>query len=405
VTGQGLDIRALREDDGHEAEIDLQHRAFGPISAASRALRIGYLRDAVAEGRLFGAFDGPRLVGSAGILDMRQWWHGASLPMAGVATVKVAPEDRGRGVGKALMTELLGVIGARGYPVSALFPATAALYRSLGWEVAGARYEMVLPGRSLGSLLPPDGRAAGPPPELRRAGPGDAAQVIALSGRLLESARHCGPNMRGIQEIGPWLGDSDVFAYLAPDGFLAYGWQGDKRTILVDQLLAGSAETTRAGWRIVASHATQARTVRAWVGPDDPIAWLTTEPEADLHRHPWMLRLVDAAAAISARGFPAAAGASVTLRVDDTARPANSGLWKLEVSGGRGFLTPLQTARAARLPAAGPLSLGARGLAALYGGTPLDTLRRAGLVSGGDPGADEALDGAFAGPSFMLDDF
>src|SRR5712691_10264104 len=136
-----MDIRALREDDGLQAELDLQHRAFGPISEAGRAARIGGLRDAVADGRLLGAFDGQRLAGTAAFFDMRQWWHGRSLPMAGVATVKVAPEDRGRGVGKALMTELLAVIAARGYPVSALFPATAPLYRSLGWEVAGGLYE------------------------------------------------------------------------------------------------------------------------------------------------------------------------------------------------------------------------------------------------------------------------
>jgi hypothetical protein len=35
----------------------------------------------------------------------------------------------------------------------------------------------------------------------------------------------------------------------------------------------------------------------------------------------------------------------------------------------------------------------------------LASLRWAGPVSGGSPGADEALDGAFAASSFMLDDF
>jgi predicted acetyltransferase len=405
VTSPGLDIRALREDDGHQAELDLQHRAFGPIPEAGRAARIGFVRDAVADGRLLGAFDGPRLAGTAAILDMRQWWHGRSLPMAGVATVKVAPEDRGRGVGKALMTGLLGVIAARGYPVSALFPATAALYRSLGWEVAGGLYGEVIPGRSLSSLLPPDGRAAGPPPAVRRAGPDDAAEVIAVISRLHETARHCGPNTRRIEEMRLWLGDRDVFAYLAANGFLAYSWQGGKRAIRIQNAQAGSAETTRALWRIVASHASQARTVRAWLSPDDPIGWLTSELEADLHREPWMLRLVDAAAAISARGFPAAVQVSTMLQLHDGALPANSGLWRLEVSGGRGCLTPAETAGSARLPSAGPVRLGARGLAALYGGIPVATLRAAGLASGGDPGADGALDSAFAGPSFMLDDF
>jgi len=52
-----------------------------------------------------------------------------------------------------------------------------------------------------------------------------------------------------------------------------------------------------------------------------------------------------------------------------------------------------------------PLALGARGLAALYAGTPVATLRRAGLADGGGPDADAALDGAFAATPFMLDGF
>jgi predicted acetyltransferase len=146
--------------------------------------------------------------------------------------------------------------------------------------------------------------------------------------------------------------------------------------------------------------------VRARLGPDDAVGWLTREPDLrQSRRKTWMLRLVDAAAAISARGFPAVAELSVTLRVQDAARPANSGLRCLTVSGGRGSLTPFETARGPRLPSAAPVMLGARGLAALYGGVPMAALRGAGLASGGDRDADAALDCAFAGPAFMLDDF
>ena len=56
----------------------------------------------VADGRCLGAFDGDRLVGSALFHDMRQWWYGRAVPMAGVAAVMIAPEDRGRGVGRAV---------------------------------------------------------------------------------------------------------------------------------------------------------------------------------------------------------------------------------------------------------------------------------------------------------------
>ena len=38
-------------------------------------------------------------------------------------------------------------------------------------------------------------------------------------------------------------------------------------------------------------------------------------------------------------------------------------------------------------------------------GTPVATLRLAGLASGGSPETDAALDAAFAATAFMVDDF
>jgi hypothetical protein len=122
-----------------------------------------------------------------------------------------------------------------------------------------------------------------------------------------------------------------------------------------------------------------------------------------------MLRLLDAPAAIAARGFPAT-DLAVPLQLADDLRPANAGRWELAVRDGAGRLTSCRTDRvpvpASPASPAGPaLELGARGLAALYAGTPVATLRRAGLATGGCPAADAALDGAFAATPFMLDDF
>ena len=56
-------------------------------------------------------------------------------------------------------------------------------------------------------------------------------------------------------------------------------------------------------------------------------------------------------------------------------------------------------------PDSSVVTLGARGLAALYAGTPLVTLRQAGLAAGGRPADDAALDAAFAATPYMLDAF
>jgi GNAT superfamily N-acetyltransferase len=403
-------IRELGVGDDLDALLDLGQRAFGPVSRAGREFWHAETLSVIRDHRFLAAFEGSRLVAAAHYHDMVQWWHGRCVPMAGAAGVMVAPEDRGRGVGSALTTALLGLIAEHGYPVSVLYPATMAVYRSLGWEIAGVHDTVVIPARSLRSLAAPDPWLGGPDPGaagpgLRRCGPEDAGQVLAAISGAHEALRDSGPSTRDETAVRGWLGDESRFAYLAPDGFLAYRWLNGHDEILVERAVAGSAATTRAFWGIVASHSSIAGTVRGYLGPADPVGWLTREPDLGLaRRRAWMLRVLDAVAAVAGRGFPPAAGVSATLRLTDAACPRNDGLWTLEVGGGKGMLVRTDPPSAA-VTGTAPLTAGARGFAALFAGAPVATLRRAGLVSGGDPAGDAALDSAFAATSFMLDLF
>src|SRR5919201_5093551 len=126
-----VEIRPLTADDDLDEQRDLSERAFGVMSAAEREdwRRSASLR--VAGGQFLGAFIDGRPAGSASYHDMRQWWAGRDPPVAGVASVKVAPHARGQGLGRQLMTELSRQIADRGYPLSALYPATMPIYRSL----------------------------------------------------------------------------------------------------------------------------------------------------------------------------------------------------------------------------------------------------------------------------------
>jgi predicted acetyltransferase len=333
--------------------------------------------------------------------------------MAGVAGVKVAPEERGRGLGRALMMSLIPEMRRRGYPVSALYPATVPLYRSLGWEFAGGQYETTVPTSALATLIGPDGAAtetaaadavfgeAGAAGDLRRAGPADSAAVVKTLGGVYQALGDCGPATHAPDLVAGWLDNPESFAYLADDGFLNYRWHDGHDSIRVELLVAASAPTALAFWRLLSTHASMADTVRACLAPDDPVGWLTREPSAATRQvDGWMLRCLDAPAAVAARGFPAGAAVSVRLELNDQLLPDNSGTWDLEINGGNGQLTPSAVGRTP------PLRLGARGFATLYGGVPLSTLRRAGLASGGSAAADDVLDGAFGGrPAFMLHGF
>ncbi len=395
-----MEIRPVVDDD-LEQELDLRVRAFGPLGGYRERVTADNLADTAA-GRMLGAYEGGRLLGTARYLDMRQWWGGRVMPMAGVAGVKTAPEARGRGVATALLTEMLAFLPGRGYPVSVLYPSTASLYRSLGWEFGGGFYRTEIVGPALASLLPPELGAGDGEVRLRRAGGDDAAEALAVIGAVLAASRDCGPSTFGVDEVRQDLAEEDQFSYLADDGFLSYGFDGGSRAIEVGYFAAGSAATARALWGILGSHSTVTRMVTAFLGPHNPLGWLVRgrrDLDVRLDKR-WMLRVLDPVAAVAGRGFPVGVSASVHLRLTDAVLSANSGEYQLTIADGTGSL-----ARTDGPGAGDALLLSSRGLAALYAGIPVSTLRAAGLASGGDAGADARLDSAFACASYMTDSF
>jgi predicted acetyltransferase len=378
-------VRAERD-----ALLELRARAFGRLTAAQRDRVLPRLARELSAERVLGGYDGERLIGSGRYHPMEQWWQGRAVPMGGVASVYVAPEERGRGVGARLAAALVDLIADRGMPLSVLYPATAPVYRRVGYEHAGAQHWIDFPAEALRTLGGAD------PVRIRAAGPDDAAEVVAVHRRLHAAAGDSGPIDRGEAHVRWLLEDPDLFAYLAEDGFLAYHWNDDLSEFVVERAIAGSAATARALWAVAGSGSSVVKTIRACVSPADPILWLLRDRSGErLRRSSWMLRIVDAPAAIAARGFPAGVSAEVPLYVDDPQRPGNAGPWRLIVADGAGRLE-----RGAEVP--GAVRTNARGLAALYAGVPAATLTRAGLIEGGDPAV---LGTVFAATAFMLDYF
>jgi predicted acetyltransferase len=400
------EIRPIGLDDDFDAQMDLSQRAFGIYSEQQATSWLHVARLRAGQGLFLGAFVDGAPAGAAMLHDMRQYWLGQPVKMGGVASVKVAPEHRGRGIGRTLMTELLNLIAERGYPLSALYPATMPIYRSLGWELAGARHSFSIPARALRGLIEPDkaargGGAAHQDVPVRRAGAADVATVIKVMAESHLAARDAGPLTWDEGPAEQWLGRKDLYSYLAgDDGFAAYRWAGGG-ALWVERVHARTPETLRALWSVIASHSSTTDKVNGLISPHDPFWWLTRERDATItHRSMWMLRVVDAPAAIAARGFPPRVSVSVPLEIHDQSRPANSGRWQLTVADGTGALIPNGGGSSPE-----SLTLGPRGVAALYAGIPVGRLRLAGLASGGTRESDAALDTAFAATPFVLDDF
>ncbi|TDD26171.1 GNAT family N-acetyltransferase [Nonomuraea diastatica] len=380
-----MEIRDLTPEDLDDV-LDLRRRAFGPLSVSDRDRWRRAVLPALGEGRYLGAFDGTRLAAAARLRQFTQWWHGRPQPMAGIAGVTVAPEDRGRGLGSTIMRAVVERGRALGDAISALYPATTRIYRSLGYEHAGAQHSVRLPAELLRRIRP-SGQV-----KLRRMGPGDAGEVVSILHRVHGATRASGPISWDEDTWSLWLESEDDFLYVADDGFVVYRWHGDD--MLVDSLVAGSGETLRALWSVVGSASSIAREVVAHVAPDDPVLWLLRERTIEqVTQRRWMFRVLDVAAAAERRGYPAHLAGGAVVTVDDPL--GGGGTWRLEFSGGSVAVTP------AGQPG---VRLSVNGLSALYAGIPAATLRLSGLMSGYDR-YDETLDAAFAARPYMLEDF
>ncbi|MEJ7774303.1 MAG: GNAT family N-acetyltransferase [Nocardioidaceae bacterium] len=371
---------------------DIRSRAFGPLAPEARPGWEASVHKAVDERRTIAVYDDGLLVGRAMIWAFQQYWGGRPVAMAGVAGVVVSPEYRGRGVGGALMDGVIERGRELGFPVSALYPATVPVYRRRGWEMAGVQARYTIQTGLLRELR--GGSVA-----VREAGPADAQTMQDLTAAAYAAGSLNGPRVFPASELTDDLEDHGVFAYLADDGFVVYGWDG--KELVVYQLVARSSETARALWAVVGSGSSVSPQVHAYLAPDDPLHQLLGESVVEEVRQTrWMLRLLDLSAAVVGRGFAPGVDLDVPIAVHDAQVPSNCLTGRLRVADGRGELV------ADGPTGADAVRLTANGIAALYAGTSMASLTTAGVASGGSAEDHARLDAAFVGrPAYLLDYF
>ncbi|MBP2292168.1 GNAT family N-acetyltransferase [Azospirillum rugosum] len=346
-----------------------------------------------------------QLVGCAAVWPMDQWFGGRPVPAHGVAAVAVDPAARGRGHGSALVRGVLEEARASGAALSVLYPATLALYARAGYGRGGVSFDW---------SAPPAALLDGPPPgdgTVMRAAPRDATPLAALRRRVLETGNGLVERNEGLWSFAlcPDGEPSDLFLLNGPDGPEGYVAVGapKRRSLVVADICLLSRRAAKLALGFLAGYRAQVDRLRWRGGPDDPLALLAPAPAAaggvavDA-REEWLLRILDVERALSTRGYPAALTAELLLDVADPLFPANGGLFRLFVSGGRGGVQ--RVSGPVTLPPAGVLSLDVAALATLYSGhRGAALLRQVGLLEGGDDAVATASL-VFAGPSPWMPD-
>jgi predicted acetyltransferase len=326
-------------------------------------------------------------------IPMGQYFGGKPVSMLGIAGVAVAPEARGKGTARWMMSRAMEEAREDGFALSALYASTQGLYRQVGYEQGGYRcVTKVLPHRI-------DVRAR--EPEVRHLTVEDDAKVRECYGRfaprfsgMLVRGEYCWKRTREFRDKS-----FHGFGIDGPngtlDGYVFLVQSRDADPLAIDIQVSDLVFTTAtAGRRLLgflADFSTTTKSIAFAGAPMHPaLSLLTSHHDEISKREVWMLRITDLAKALTERGYSRAVTAAIRLNVHDPVVRANDGSWTLSVEHARAAVSREAMARPA-------LTTTINGLAAVYSGMYTAT-QAAGLGwMEGEKGALEAADAVFGG--------
>ena len=346
--------------------------------------------------RVHAAWDGDRVVGGAGAFTYEMSVPGGALPTGGVTVVGVLPTHRRRGVLTALMREQLADCRARGEAAAYLWASEANIYPRFGYGLAALMGEMTLARERTAFAEPFEPRgtvrlvdveeAARTFPQLYEQEfaqrPGLFTRTAAWwEGRRLVPSSWAPQNLKRLALL-ELDGEPAGYAIYVVDQDWAHGSSAGK--VVVVEAVAPTPEAARELWRWLLDFDWTSEFEAGLLPIDHPLFLLLAEPRRmrfEVGDGIW-LRLIDVAAALSARSY--AGDAQVVVELTDAFLPENAGRWRL---GPRG---------AERTNATAELALDVTGLASVYlGGFSFADLVRASRAAELAPGAVERADTLF----------
>lgn len=389
-------VRRLVDADA-EASRQLGFEAFGmPPSPPSEPATIRQ------PGRNpYGAFVDDQLVAKITDREYDSCFGGATLSTAGIASVAVAMEFRGRGVLTPMFATTLRAAKERGAVLSTLFPTAPRIYRRFGYEVIADFLTVQVPTQALAAVAPAPGVTT------RRAAAADFDAIREIyDGWAIEQN---GPLTRqgvSFTADGPGFLSSFTGVSVAEDdsGICGYvSWKrgvgyGDEASIAVSDLLARTPEAYRALLAAIGSFATVTTTTRIDTsGTDLARLFLPGRHWSIVGSTPYMLKILAVVPALEGRHYPRRLTADLAFALSDDLLTENNGGYRLRVEDGRASCDRVDTAERRFTPA---------GLALLYAGAQsCANLRAAGALHGGDRENDLDWDALFGGRQQHIRDY
>lgn len=334
------------------------------------------------------ACDGDDIVGMSMYLDFQLTVPGgATLPVAGVSGVAVAPTHRRRGLLRDMLTELHRRASAVEYPLAGLTASEGGIYGRFGYGPATYKQEFTVDRRfaRLHADAPNPGgvRLVNPAEQLdrfaeiydrwQRRTPGGLARPRALWEDLLADREETRD------------GGSQWFSFHHEDGYALYRMHGGE--VRIGEFVAVTPQAHAALWRALLGLDLMERIVIA-THPGDPLPYLLTDPRlprTSAYLDDLWLRFLDLPAALEARSYAADLRTVIDVRDDS-------------FGGGGRFVVDIRDGRARCTPTDAPadLEMDVDVLAALYmGGGHVNAFCAANRLRVADPTAARRFGAAF----------
>lgn len=317
-----LSVSSMRSDETRACARILRRsfeRASTRALSCSRESEVAVLRE-----------DGDPL-GLVVVRDRRAGFGGRFVRATCLSSLCIETRARSRGLGSTLLGNVLVAAHARGIGVAVLIPRVEALYLRHGFARGGLRFAAAFELAG--------GRAANGTERVREFERSDEAAWLELAeGHARDGTsivvptpadrarRARAPRRAYVLERGGRVVGSITLSQRLEQG---------RMTLYVHELLALDALAAQRAWAFVTSLSPAARRVRWRAAPTDPFSRVPQAAHAAFEvRGSWMLRVVDARAALASRGFARGLHAEFELALRDPLIPANEGRFVLSIQDG-----------------------------------------------------------------------
>lgn len=324
---------------------------------------------------------GGRPVAVWAVIPCGHWFGGHVVPAANIAHVAIQPEFRGGGMAAEILDLSCEDARRDGACLASLFASTRPVYRRSGFNLAG--HEMVYEAQTSELYrIRQDIRCR----RVALAEAQDALRPIYESACRTESGLLDRYDAHWNAHLDDTTSVPSVFVFGEDEGYAVIDTGNEDRVVIRDWVALNGA-TARQILKFIGTFSTVYGTVRWHGAPQDALVFAVPDKGWSLvHQEEFLMRVLDPAAALSARGYTCEDG-DLTLAIGGSERHA----LHLAIRAGKATCTPDR--------GDGPLlSIHESQLPSLFSGfRSAGFLRRAGVIEG-DREAVTLGDRIFAGP-------